>query len=231
MLIIGTPSPILKRLIAAFAPSQPPLFMPHVESWALLAAQARAFQTPCVIVDLDSPEVDLQFLGPLWLQAFGLPYIVGVTRDKTLGYNAFKNGFNDIHDPGAPTDPVASRYRQARFPYNCYLYFESGKKQLHLESNEILFLKADNYTTDLFLTSGQTIPLFNTLKSYEAYLPSSFVRIQKSLVINTQFLYAVESTKRKCWLMGYAGIFTYSPIYIKNPALLVRQPQNRFHCV
>ncbi|MEO5789260.1 hypothetical protein, partial [Gelidibacter sp.] len=126
MIIIGTPTPILNRLIDAFAPSQPPLFMPHIESWAFLAGQARAFQTPCAIVDLDSPELDLQFLGPLWLQAFGLPYIIGVTRDKTLAFTAFKNGFNDIHCPGEPTDPVASRYRQARSTYNCYLYFESG---------------------------------------------------------------------------------------------------------
>lgn len=229
-MIIGEPTPILNGLIAAFSPLKPPLFMSHVEGWAFMAEQGRAFQTLCVIVNLDGPELNLEFRRPLWLPSFGLPYIIGVTRNRAVGYSAFKNGFNDILGPGESADHVARRYRQACSTFNCYLYFESGKKKLHLKSNEILFLKADNYTTDLFLTSGQIIPLFNTLKSYATYLPSSFIRIQKSLVINTQFLYAVESTKRKCWLMGYAGVFIYSPIYIKNPTLLVRQPENRFDC-
>lgn len=231
MIIIGTPTPILNRLIAAFAPSKPPLYMSDVQSWATLAEQARTFHTLCVIINLDPNFADLEALGPAWAQPLLLPYLIGITNNKVHGFTAFKYGLHDVHGPGDCAIQVAKRYHQAIHSFNGYLYFESGKKKLYLKSNEILFLKADNYTTDLILTSGQTIPLFNTLKSYAAYLPPSFVRIQKSLVINTQFLYAVESTKRKCWLIGYSGTLTYSPIYIKNPTLLVRQPEKQFHSV
>lgn len=231
MIIIGRPTAILNRLIAAFAPSKPPLFMSDLQSWATLAEQARTYHALCVIINLDLNFIDLETLGPAWAQPLLLPYLIGMTNDKACGFTAFKYGLNDVYGPGDCAIQVVKRYHQAIRYFNEYLYFESGKKKLYLKSNEILFLKADNYTTDLFLTSGQTVPLFNTLKSYAAYLPSSFVRIQKSVVINTQFLYAVESTKRKCWLIGYSGILTYSPIYIKNPTLLVRQPENRFDCV
>ncbi|RXJ49548.1 LytTR family DNA-binding domain-containing protein [Gelidibacter gilvus] len=226
VIIIGRPTAILNRLIAAFAPSRPPLYMSDVQSWVTLAEQARTYHALCVIINLDLNFADLEALGPAWAQPLLLPYIIGMTNDISRGFTAFKYGLHDVYGPGDCAIHVVKRYQQAIRSFNGYLYFESGKKKLYLKSNEILFLKADNYTTDLFLTSGQTIPLFNTLKSYAQYLPSTFVRIQKSLVINTQFLYAVESTKRKCWLIGYAGVFIYSPIYIKNPTLLVRQPEN-----
>lgn len=224
MIIIGRSTAILKRLIATFAPSKPPLYMSDLQSWAILAEQARIYRALCVIINLDLNFAALEALGPAWAQPLLLPYIIGTTNDKARGFTAFKYGLHDVYGPGDCATQVVKRYHQAIRSLNGYLYFESGKKKLYLKSNEILFLKADNYTTDLFLASGQTIPLFNTLKSYSQYLPSTFVRIQKSLVINTQFLYAVESTKRKCWLIGCAGVFIYSPIYIKDPTLLVRQP-------
>lgn len=229
-MIIGPPTAVLHRLIAAFAPTIPPLCLPRLESWEILAEQARSHQARCVIINLDHKASDIYALGPLWKHPLRPPYLIGITSNKALGFHAFKHGFNDIHGLGDPAIHVVNRFHQSNRLCNGYLYFESGKKKLYLRSNEILFLKADNYTTDLFLTTGQSIPLYNTLKSYAQQLPSSFVRIQKSLVINTQFLYAVETSKRKCRLMGHSELFTYSDIYIKNPTLLVRQPENRFDC-
>lgn len=228
MIVIGTPTPAIDRLISALTPVQPAIFISQIEPWTSLANQARATQKRCILINLDDPKPDFKLLGPLWVQPYHGLYVIGITRHSAVGYSAFKNGFSDIYNPGELPDSLVLRYRQSHSVPSAYLYFESGKKKLYLRPNEILYLKADNYTTDLYLTTGQRIPLYHTLKKYAQHLPACFLRIQKSVVINTQFLYAVESSKRRCWLRGSSDIFTYSTVYIKHPSLLVRYPENLF---
>ena len=56
---------------------------------------------------------------------------------------------------------------------------KSYKDYRFVEMDEILFLKADNTSTDFFMDDGSTISAYKTLKSSESILPDNFTRIHK----------------------------------------------------
>lgn len=53
-----------------------------------------------------------------------------------------------------------------------------------VELNQILFLKADNNSTDITMKSGEVITAFKTLKYFMEMLPDYFHRIHNSYIVN-----------------------------------------------
>lgn len=53
-----------------------------------------------------------------------------------------------------------------------------------VELNQILFLKADNNSTDITMKSGEVITAFKTLKYFMELLPDYFHRIHNSYIVN-----------------------------------------------
>ena len=55
----------------------------------------------------------------------------------------------------------------------------------YIDSNDVLYLEADNNSTDIHLNNGEMITAFKTLKHFENTLPNSqFLRIHNSYMIN-----------------------------------------------
>ena len=50
---------------------------------------------------------------------------------------------------------------------------KSYRDYQYLDTDEILYLKADNNTTDFYMKDGNTINAFKTLKTFEAKLPNN----------------------------------------------------------
>ena len=61
---------------------------------------------------------------------------------------------------------------------------KSYKDFHYLNTDEILFLKADNNTTDFHMHDGSIVSAYKTLKIFENRLPQNFLRIHKSYIIN-----------------------------------------------
>lgn len=69
-----------------------------------------------------------------------------------------------------------------------------------LNYSDIVYLKADNNTTDFKLINGSIVTAYKTLKYFETSLPPYFIRIHKSYIVNIYFISRIHFSKSKCYL-------------------------------
>lgn len=69
-----------------------------------------------------------------------------------------------------------------------------------IEFDDIIYLKADNNSTDIYLVNGDSIAAFKTLKYFEGSLPSDFVRIHNSHIINIHYVSRIHLGNSDCYL-------------------------------
>ncbi len=69
-----------------------------------------------------------------------------------------------------------------------------------IEFDDIVYLKADNNSTDIMLSTGDSITAFKTLKYFESSLPNDFVRIHNSHIINIKFVSRIHLGNSDCYL-------------------------------
>jgi DNA-binding LytR/AlgR family response regulator len=77
---------------------------------------------------------------------------------------------------------------------------KSNKDFRYLCIDDILFLKADNNTTDFYMADGTVIGAYKTLKTFEICLPNNFLRIHKSYIINSNCISRIHYGKSICSL-------------------------------
>jgi len=70
-----------------------------------------------------------------------------------------------------------------------------------VDANEILFLKADNNTTDFVCANGTTISAFKSLKYFQDTLPSHFVRVHNSYIVNSRYIARIHFGKSLCMMI------------------------------
>lgn len=75
--------------------------------------------------------------------------------------------------------------------YGDYRYFQS---------DDVLYLKADNNSTDIFLQSGEKLTAFKTLKHFEQILPDNFHRIHNSFIINIDKISRIQTGSSAVYL-------------------------------
>jgi DNA-binding LytR/AlgR family response regulator len=89
--------------------------------------------------------------------------------------------------------------------------------------DDILYLKADNNTTDIHLISGKVISGFKTLKYYECQLPSSFFRIHNSYVVNLDYVTRINVGKSDCYLQDNTIKLPFSRTYKEQIDLIIKR--------
>lgn len=150
------------------------------------------------------PEV-YQFLN-------SLPSFVVVNSSKLHSYEAIKKGvFDYILKPFNYYDLKKALMRfenmQPEISSICIKSFTEFK---FLQLNEILYLKADNNTTDFYLKDGTVVTSFSTLKKFETELPNVFVRIHKSYIININYISKIHFSKFHCSLKFTKKLIPFS---------------------
>lgn len=75
---------------------------------------------------------------------------------------------------------------------------KSYKDYQYLNIDEILYLRADNNTTDFYMADGSVIGAYKTLKVFENELPKTFLRIHKSYIINRNHISRIHYGKSMC---------------------------------
>ncbi len=148
------------------------------------------------------------------------PKFIGLSKDASKSYLALKNRFYDyILKPGSELDirkTVLQLLKSREYNLNETLCLKSYKDYTILHIKEILFLKADNNATDFVMTNGKTISAFKTLKFFENILPSSFIRIHNSYMINKNHLSRINFGKLKCFLNHNNITLPFSRSYRHN---------------
>ncbi|WP_062619414.1 LytR/AlgR family response regulator transcription factor [Aequorivita aquimaris] len=150
---------------------------------------------------------------------FGIPpkYIV-LTSCYKKAFKAYKKGAVDVVDKWETPKEIEraiSRYHSANFPTKLYcIHYYYKYRYLHLD--DILFLKADNYTTDFILKDGTILHGYKTLKNTHHQLPHNFQRIHRSYVINSYYVKRIDYGKKEIILHYSEQVLKFSKTYTNN---------------
>ncbi|UGU16530.1 LytTR family DNA-binding domain-containing protein [Sinomicrobium kalidii] len=159
------------------------------------------------------------FVSELHLYDCPVPCFIAISKTRDDAYTAFKYNFFDyiLHPvSGLEVRKSILRYHK-RNPIRANLVcIQSNKDYKYLDTNNILFLKADNNTTDFHLTDGRVIGAFKTLKSFEDKLPDNFMRIHKSYIVNAAQVARIHYGKAVCTLRQYRQPIPFTRTFRKN---------------
>lgn len=145
------------------------------------------------------------------------PVFIGLSSSKKWAYDGIKNGFFDYL-----LKPLGEFDLRKSFSRINKLYVLNNPEKLCLKSssdyqfidiNQILYLQADNNTTDFYLQNRDKVSAFKTLKFYERQLPKKFLRVHKSYIVNIDFLVRINFGKSRLALHGEKKPIPFSKTY------------------
>jgi two-component system, LytTR family, response regulator len=88
--------------------------------------------------------------------------------------------------------------------------------------NEIVYLKADNNTTDFILQNGRKLTAYKTLKHYEVSLPFFFFRVHNSYIVNSNHVSRINTGKSLVYLNGGDVSISFSKTFKDNIDTLIK---------
>jgi DNA-binding LytR/AlgR family response regulator len=146
--------------------------------------------------------------------------IIGISKDKNTAYLAIKYNFIDfLLNPLTELEvrkSILKFKKKHLMKHSRTLCLKSYKDFQYINIEDILFLKADNNTTDFYISDGSVISAYKTLKTYENNLPDNFLRIHKSYIINKNFVTRINYGKHKCNIENSSHIIPFTNTYIDN---------------
>lgn len=177
-------------------------------------------QNPDVVfLNIDSAiEKPFEFVQELKTYNNNVPLFVAISSSKEKAYAAIKSGFIDILI--SPLAELEIRKTVLKLQNNLPTQFKrticlkSYKDYQYLKTDEILFLKADNNTTDFYMSNGIVVNAYKTLKTFEDILPINFYRIHKSYIINKNFISRIQYGKSTCSLKKNVQEVPFTKTYI-----------------
>jgi len=84
---------------------------------------------------------------------------------------------------------------------NRKIRFNTRSAYILLHPSEIFYIEADANYSEIFLTKTKREVVSMNLGTIEAALPSQFIRISRSIIINSDYLTKVSGVQRTCYLM------------------------------
>lgn len=160
-----------------------------------------------VFVDLSkNPASCFAMITELHQYVKNMPQCIALSKTKDFAFEAIKNGFFDywlkpLNEFEIRKTSLKLQKMELKDPQsNTKLCLKSYKDYRYIDTQDILYLKADNNTTDVFLKDGSTASAFKTLKTFEGRLPQNFVRIHQSYILNTDYISRINYGKALCTL-------------------------------
>lgn len=130
-------------------------------------------------------------------------YLIVLSEQRELAFEAVQGGAADylsdvqLHTLGKS---LARFEKRTPLQFQQRICIKSYSDYQFLKYHDIVYLKADNNTTDFKLTNGNIVVVYKTLKHFELTLPHYFVRIHKSYIVNIHYVSRIQFSKSKCHL-------------------------------
>lgn len=148
------------------------------------------------------------------------PVFIAMSSSKDTVYDVIKNGFFDFLLCPLPELEIRKTVLRVlkKFPARARknICLKSYKDYQYLKTDEIMFLKADNNTTDFYMNDGNIITAYKTLKTFEDILPNNFHRIHKSYIINKNFVSRIQYGKLSCTIKRNSYEVPFTKTYIST---------------
>jgi two-component system, LytTR family, response regulator len=179
-------------------------------------------ETPnLVFFNIDSAiENSFQLVHELNLYSDSFPVFIAISAKKEKAYDSIKNGFSDfLLNPLTELEirkTVLNFQKKNPTVGKKTICIKSYKDYQYLDTEEILFLKADNNTTDFYMSDGIIISAYKTLKTFEKLLPKNFLRIHKSYIINKNYVSRIQYGKLICTIKKNSYNIPFTKTYIDN---------------
>ncbi len=178
-------------------------------------------ETPSlVLINIDNTVNPFQFVSDANLFSNISLTFIAISNQKEKAYDVIKSGFHDFLL--SPTTDLEIRKTILNFQKKklvkkkkC-ICLKSYKDYRYLNTDEILFLKADNNTTEFYMSDGRIIHAFKTLKTYETLLPKEFSRIHKSYIINSNYVSRIQYGKSTCSIKKSSFSIPFTKTYINT---------------
>lgn len=155
-----------------------------------------------------------------------LPSIIILSNTKEGAYEAYQRGVSGyLVQPINEIDlqKCLMRYQKTHKSLASKISIKSNGDYHFVNPKDIIYLKADNNTTDFYLKNGKIISAFKTLKYYEQLLPFYFFRIHHSYLINIEYVSRINLGKCNCYLDNNEIVLPFSRTYKDNiDTILVR---------
>lgn len=165
-------------------------------------------------------------VNELFQYAESIPYFIALTPSPIHALDAIKSGFSDYFiEPLSFHELAKSLFKfEKRTPQKIVekICLKSYSDLNFVALQDIIYLKADNNTTDIQLINGKTVNAYKTLKHFENTLPFYFLRIHKSYIVNINHVSRIHFSKSKCYL-NYNEILPFSISYRDNIDAIVRK--------
>lgn len=147
-----------------------------------------------------------------------LPILIGISRTKDFAYDAIKYNFFDYWLLPYNEFDIRKTIRrlQKLQPANeapPTLVLKSYNDYQYIDTDDILYLKADNNTTDFHMKDGRVISAFKTLKTFENQLPKNFIRVHQSYILNRNYVSRINYGKSVCALKSSKTQLPFSRSY------------------
>lgn len=149
-----------------------------------------------------------------------VPKFIAMSSTKEKAYDVIKNGFLDyLLMPLRELDlrKIVLKYeKKHKEEQRSTICLKSYKDYRYINTDEILFLRADNNTTDFHMNDGTTISAFKTLKTFQDLLPKQFLRIHKSYIINKDYVSRINYGKLICTVSNSKLDIPFTKTYLDN---------------
>lgn len=169
-------------------------------------------------------ENPFQFVDELTIYSENKPALIAISSTKNKAYDAIKHGFFDfLISPMIELEMRKSILNfQKKNPVKTInsICIRSYKDFQYLKPDEILFLKADNNTTDFYLNDGTILCAYKTLKTFETLLPINFLRVHKSYIINKDYVTRIQFSKSTCSIKKTKYEIPFTKTYLDNVELM-----------
>lgn len=159
-----------------------------------------------------------------------LPEFVVLSKSANYAIEGIRNGVLDYILN--PIDKNLLRRTLLRFQKQNNNYsdsticFKSYGDYKFANVNEVMYLKADNNTTDFIMENGTTVGAFKCLKFFQESLPKQFVRIHNSYIINIDFISRIHMGKSKCSVKDSKTLIPFSKSYRTNVEFILEKLSN-----
>ena len=147
-----------------------------------------------------------------------LPLCIALSKNRNKAYQVIKSRFHDyLIMPLSEFElrKCLLRLEKRFLSHNVdKICLKSYSDYRFIESNKILYLRADNNTTDFFMSGRiKKITAFNNLKYFTSILPKNFIRIHNSYMINKDYISRINFGKSEVSLTSDHIIIPFSRNY------------------